>query len=162
MKKLICAVLMFSILFASFPCISSAMTEDEYKQQIRASFADTTDDQLKFLFEAVQYELMCRGFKFDFDENHVGSVQKEETEQKEVTVPAGEYTVGEDIPSGTYTVTATGLITVLIVKDSDGSTDAMHSLQSGSSIGKLVLKDGQTVEITGTEVIFKPYSGIGF
>lgn len=163
MKKLLCVVLMFSILFASFPCSSSAMTEDEYKQQIRAMFADASDDDLKALFEAVQYELMCRGFNFSFDESlNEASVQKEMTEQKEVTVPAGKYTIGSDVPAGTYTLNTTGYISMVTIWNASGGLVTMHTLSEQAPVGKIELKDGQVIEINGSAVVFKTYSGLGF
>lgn len=163
MKKLLCAALVITILFASFPGSSSALTEDEYKQQIRAMFADASDDDLKSLFEAVQYELMCRGYKFSFDEqSNEASVQKEETELKEVTVPAGKYTIGSDIPAGTYTLNTADYLSIVSIWDASGGLVTMHTLSAQASVGKIELKNGQSIEINGSAVVFKPYAGLGF
>lgn len=165
MKKLFCSVLVLLVFLSSVPCVSSAMTEDEYKQQIRAMFADATDEDLKSLFEAVQYELMCRGYKFDFDESHqAASAEKEATEQKEVTVPAGSYTIGSDIPAGTYTIVAapSAVMSMITVYGPSGGMDTVQTVSGDTHIGKIELKDGQRIEIVGSSVIFKPYAGLGF
>lgn len=164
MKKLLCVLFVLLVLFMSIPCVASALTEEEYKQQIRAMFADAPDEDLKSLFEAVQYELMCRGYKFNFDETHqAASPQKEASNQKEVKVPAGKYTVGDDIPAGTYTITYDGKILASVtVKSSAEKYLFSETLSTGQKIGKLELSDGQIVEVGYDPVIFMPYQGLGF
>ena len=79
------------------------------------------------------------------------------SEIKEVKVPAGEYTVGEDIPAGNYTVYADSAACMLTVNE----YEALHYLGEGNHIGKLVLKDGDVVNIVGS-CIFTVYQGLGF
>lgn len=81
-------------------------------------------------------------------------------EFKEVTVPAGSYTVGEDIPSGVYSLE--------LGKGSFGSMllvngfEKSHSVTAESPVGKIEFKDGDTVEISIGAIVFKPYVGLGF
>lgn len=79
------------------------------------------------------------------------------SEIKEVNVPAGEYTVGEDIPAGSYTVYADSAACMLTVNE----YEALHYLGQSEHIGKLVLKDGDTVNLVGS-CIFTIYQGLGF
>lgn len=79
------------------------------------------------------------------------------SEIKEVKVPAGEYTVGEDIPVGSYTVYADSAACMLTVNE----YEVLHYLGQSEHIGKLVLKDGDTVNLVGS-CIFTIYQGLGF
>ena len=84
---------------------------------------------------------------------------------KEVKVPAGTYSVGDQIPAGEYTV-STGASMALVTVYGKGGKEAfdmagMYTLTGSENIGRLVLIDGQTVEITGG-VVFAPYAGLGF
>lgn len=163
MKKQLLFVLTLLILVSSLPCVASAMTQEEYEQKIHEIYANVSDDELKFLFEAIQFELAYRGYKFDFDETHqAATAQKQEASQKEVTVPPGSYTIGSDIPAGIYTIVPTGIISMLTVKDASGGLVTMHSLSGDTQVGKLELKAGQMIDIVGESVIFKPYAGLGF
>jgi len=163
-KIRVCVLFVLSavLLFAVIP--TCAALTDEENEALRQAFAEYSDDELKFLFESVQYELMLRGYKFDFDESHEASAQVVGSNalQKDVTVPPGEYTIGKDIPAGTYTVAGSGIIALLFVSNPDGSRAASHAISGTDEIGKLVLTDGQSIEITGTAVVFKPYNGLGF
>lgn len=159
MKKHLCAVFLLLVFLVSVPCISSAMTEEEGYQYIHDMFASYTDEALKTLLIAVDLELKSRGYSIDLDE--ISPFASEST-QKEVTVPPGTYAVGSDIPAGSYTVVGTGIVTILTVKNSSGVYGAMHSVSSSSQIGKLVIEDGQTIDIVGESLIFKPYQGLGF
>lgn len=83
-----------------------------------------------------------------------------------VEVPAGTYVVGEDIPSGSYKVECTGgaySMAMLTVNEKNGGLGTMHTLSplTGSAvIGKLVLTEGQTIEITGGSLSFTTYTGL--
>lgn len=87
-------------------------------------------------------------------------------EWKEVTVPVGKYIVGTDIPAGDYTVTYNDSFQAAIcIFSGDGkllSYDSLGELWRSSKIGKLTLLDGQTLGIEYGEVIFTPYTGLGF
>lgn len=160
-KKLLCMLCV--CLFLSLPCLASAMTQEEYEQQVHDLFAGTSDADLQNLFQAVQFELVSRGYKFDFDESHqAASVAKEEPEQKEMTVPPGTYDIGIDIPEGAYTLTTTAVAISLTVTDIWDNYVTGHFLTPSNSVGKLKLEDGQSIEIVGGSVIFKPYAGLGF
>lgn len=83
---------------------------------------------------------------------------------KNVPVPVGKYTVGEDIPAGTYTVTYEGAIISLVTVYS-GKNDSYgtgYNLSANDSIGKLELSDGQIVEVLYGSVYFSQYSGLDF
>ena len=89
------------------------------------------------------------------------------SEWKEIRVPVGTYEVGVDIPAGAYTVTIKQGSTNLFVKDAvTGYT--IHNLALYTSfadrniIKKLVLEEGNIVEITFAAVYFSPYTGLGF
>lgn len=83
---------------------------------------------------------------------------------KNVLVPVGRYTVGEDIPAGTYTVTYEGAIISLVTVYS-GKNDTYgtgYNLSANGSIGKLELSDGQIIEVLYGSVYFSQYSGLDF
>ncbi len=89
-------------------------------------------------------------------------------EWKEVTVPQGFWTVGVDIPAGTYTITrANKSLNVFLWKKSTGDYSAGGLIMSAvlndsnPTIGKVALKNGNILETTGP-VIVTPYKGLGF
>lgn len=152
MKRSFCLLLALLILLMSVPCVSMAMTEEEGYQYIHDMFANSTDEELKNLLAALQYELAYR-------EN-----QSAVPSQKEVTVPAGSYTIGSDIPAGTYTIAAapSAIVSMITVYSSSGGLDTVHTVTGDAHVGKIEFKDGQRIEIVGSSVIFKPYAGLGF
>ena len=82
-----------------------------------------------------------------------------------VTVNPGTYTIGEDIPAGSYKVDVVNpnVSGYLMITDASGEYVASHFLGEmlgTNTIGKLVLEDGQTVEISGTNVLFYSYAGM--
>lgn len=101
-------------------------------------------DDLVALRAAINSELLARGF------------------EKEVTVPAGTYTIGEDIPAGSYTISNASRSAVVTVRDANGRIADSNSVRDGEIIGKITLTNGQTIEIYGGNVIFAPYRGLGF
>lgn len=78
-------------------------------------------------------------------------------EFKEVKVPAGEYRIGTDIPAGEYTLTTDEIIALITVNEYEN----MSTIGQGDRVGRIVLKDGDIVSITGS-MIFAPYTGLGF
>lgn len=79
------------------------------------------------------------------------------------SVPAGEYTVGEDIPAGTYTITTKAFMVVLNVYKNSTKwpyADPQFMLDSNNPVGKLKLNDGQVIEIVGGSLKFETYQGI--
>lgn len=80
-------------------------------------------------------------------------------------VPIGRYTIGEDIPSGTYTLRYKGGVSAsVVVYSREGKTLKFHMLSSGSgnTVGKMELLEGQSIEIGGGGLEFSPYRGLSF
>lgn len=85
-------------------------------------------------------------------------------EYKEVSVPQGTYTVGTDIPAGTYSLSSE-LSMMQITTDDSGSIESMvavYSITSDSPVAKAELGDGYIVTISGKNVTFTTYTGLGF
>lgn len=92
-------------------------------------------------------------------------------EVKSFSIPQGTYIAGDDFPAGVYRVTLDGNpmvpIAALVVKDPN-STNTVGDLYSISpsvgtaEIGKLVLKEGMSIEVSGPNLLFTVYTGIGF
>ena len=101
-------------------------------------------DELAALNKAVVMELMSRE---DF---------------KEVPVPPGEYTIGEDIPEGTYSVKVANDDYAMIEIYKNGTLNDAYTVLAGTPVGKIVLVKGQTISISFFSVIFMPYAGLGF
>ena len=79
-------------------------------------------------------------------------------EWKEVEVPTGTWTVGTDIPAGTYSIRgldAKRYGTVYIYPKNEEHFDNFYSIGDGNVIGKVVLQEGDRVQNTGA-VIFAP------
>lgn len=83
-----------------------------------------------------------------------------------VKVPAGNYTVGVDIPSGTYRIEYHGTIDTDFVSflASNESTcfgfTSILGFTGASEIGKIELTDDTAVQISGGDVYFFYYTGI--
>ena len=82
------------------------------------------------------------------------------------TVPVGEYTVGVDLPAGSYSVRcASGVSVVTVSCDNDRGLnfliEILHS-DSNEYIGKLNLESGFTVKIRNGSAYFSAPSGIIF
>ncbi|MBR4428835.1 MAG: hypothetical protein IKS78_05710 [Clostridia bacterium] len=77
-------------------------------------------------------------------------------------VPVGEYIIGEDIPSGAYTLTSSEDATIYIYKD--GSViyyDDSYSCEKPLyTIGKVSLRDGMKIKVRYCEMTFSPYRGL--
>lgn len=90
-------------------------------------------------------------------------------EWKEVTVPQGFWTVGVDIPAGTYTITKVNMLASIrvwgkAVQDyrSDGGMILNTLLEDDNpAVGKIALKNGNILELSDP-VIITPYKGLGF
>lgn len=111
-----------------------------------ASYAlsDMSIDELVTLRSEINAELMERGY------------------EKEVTIPAGTYIIGEDIPAGAYTIRHVSRSAMVTVYDENGRISEYHSVREGEIIGKMTMLNKQTVEISSGSVIFAPYVGLGF
>ena len=102
-----------------------------------------TVDELVALRSAINAELISRGF------------------EKNVTVPAGSYTIGKDIPVGEYTIRTNSVVVVLTTQDALGNYCDVYSITPTAEIGKITLFDGYKLTISAS-VIFAPYVGLGF
>ena len=81
-----------------------------------------------------------------------------------ITVPQGEYIIGEDIPAGTYRIEITGIGGYFDLYESkDGSkiaTGLTGSTYDVTDIGKLVLEEGNVLIWRNSTFIFYPYTGV--
>lgn len=104
------------------------------------------------------------GMSFDELVSLNGKLLKEivsRPEFKEVTVPTGSYKVREDIPAGTYSLgLANGTFGSMI--QVNGFQDTYSVTSTDQTVGKMILKDGDSVDISIGSVVFKPYVGLGF
>ena len=77
---------------------------------------------------------------------------------KEATIPVGQYVVGQHIPAGDYFIAAGGSFgTWVEVNDEPGGYGdhyQLHALQAGESVGRLVLIDGDTLDVKFGEAKF--------
>ena len=85
------------------------------------------------------------------------------TRGKEATIPVGKYIVGQHIPAGDYFIAA-GVSSGTWVEVNDepggyGDHYQLHVLQSGESVGLLVLRDGDTLDVRLGEAKFIALSG---
>lgn len=103
----------------------------------------TTDD-LVALRDAINAELAKRNFA-----------------EKEVTVPAGTYIIGEDIPAGNYTFYCADDLVQVEITGSKG-VYVGHVLMKDEVVGKQPLEAGWTIKISYGSLIFTPYAGLGF
>lgn len=78
-------------------------------------------------------------------------------EWKVVKVPRGTWKIGEDIPEGTYSISAPAYSSVEIF-DGNGKTVVEHFIFSDSPVGKVTLKNGWTMEVRGQISIAPPIS----
>ena len=98
----------------------------------------STDELIKLRASIVD-ELMARG------------------EMKSANVPAGEYTVGEDIPAGSYSITTDQILVTVIINEYEG----MYVVSPDSPVGKIILKDGDKFQISGN-IVLEKYAGLSF
>ena len=83
-------------------------------------------------------------------------------EWKEVTVPPGIYVIGEDIPVGSYSLECVDHNSIIETnKIGSARSDFYNVLGNGETVGKVELKEGYTIRISGT-VIFRPPVLLGF
>jgi hypothetical protein len=95
---------------------------------------------------------------------------------KNIEMPAGTYTAGVDFPSGTYSVKTKGFfVQFLLYQDAndmqiilDQTDDFLksfsrmkqHILDDENGIGKIVIEDGNILNIIGGTIHLSPYSGL--
>ena len=83
-------------------------------------------------------------------------------EWKEVTVPSGSWTVGKDIPAGSYSVNP-GKEGGYIRVSRNGRKIISQGIRTASdAYGKLELLEGDIVEIERGSLIFSRAIGLGF
>ena len=82
-------------------------------------------------------------------------------EWKQVTVPTGSWTVGEDIPAGYYSVTATDTPVIISAAAPGERNDFYIGLGEGETAGKIQLVEGHVFR-TLAPVIFAPPVSLGF
>lgn len=87
---------------------------------------------------------------------------KRRIDDNTVRVPMGTYTVGIDIPAGSYTLTGGSDVAMITLYSPNGDIITFHSLYFQDKIGRIDLESGQKVEIQFGGIIFMTYRGIGF
>ena len=104
-----------------------------------------TDDELLKLHDDLIAELFAR--------------------EKSASVSIGEYVIGEHLPAGEYKISISAskglaMATVSTYKGTDALPDQMFMLFGESNeIGRIVLKDGMRLEISGGGVTITPLLG---
>lgn len=88
-------------------------------------------------------------------------------EWKKTTVPVGVWTVGVDIPAGSYSISALdGESSHIGIKTGTGILDSTIILQTinseSSAIGKVDLQAGYVVTVEWNALVFSPALAIGF
>lgn len=141
--RLLSVVLAFSLFFSG-----AALAEADLFTTLKSTFEQVSTDDLLIFKSMIEVELATR-----------------EDKGMEVTVPAGIYYVGIDIPAGVYTIIDTSnsyLGARFCVYDAYGYININEHLSQGSQIGKVVLNSGEKVKIENAPVIFTKYKGLGF
>lgn len=134
------AMVFFFVVFLSLVVLSATSAE------VQIDLKSFSVEELVILRDSINQELLNRDF-----------------EEKEVTVPPGQYTIGEDIPEGTYTISKTGTMPAMIVTyTSNGELSLSYNVSSSSPVGKIKLEQNQTIEISFDSVVFSPYKVLGF
>lgn len=85
-------------------------------------------------------------------------------EYKQVTVPQGKYTVGVDIPAGTYSLSGDAAMVEIFLDSSESSkmSAGLYGVTEDRPVAKLVLEDGWIVSVSIGNVVFTTYTGLGF
>ena len=91
---------------------------------------------------------------------YVGQEIMKRPEWKEVTIPAGDWIVGVDIPEGKYSIRPVTHGYIKIV-DNKGSLFFNEAMDENETVGKLDLKTAYTVSLR-SEFIFSPAIGLDF
>ena len=82
-------------------------------------------------------------------------------EWKEVNVPAGVWIGGQDIPVGSYSITATTDSTLLWIENEKGHDVIYEYYGKGETVGKITIEDGYTIHLKKA-MIFAPVASLGF
>lgn len=83
-------------------------------------------------------------------------------DEKSVRVPMGSYTVGIDIPAGTYMLIGGSDISMITVYSENGELLTIHSMYLDDNVGRIDFLKGQRIEINGGAIVFSAYRGLGF
>lgn len=83
-------------------------------------------------------------------------------EQKTVTVPVGDYIVGEDIPAGSYTLTGNKYSVIRIYDDESKEyySDSYEIQKPHYCIGKVTLINGMKVQVVYASMDFTTFIGL--
>lgn len=95
---------------------------------------------------------------------------------KNIEVPAGTYVAGIDFPSGTYSVQTKGIFVQFVAYQNKSDMKAMleqtddfimafsrskqHIIDEENGIGKIVIDDGNVINIIGGTIFLTPYAGL--
>lgn len=111
------------------------------------SLSEMTDEELLSMYQQIQSILLSRSDEYS------------------LTLNAGRYIVGEDIPSGTYRLEckspyAAANVDVYATSESKYSSDSfiMAELYNSSVVGKLDLNDGNILKISGSTIDLTCYN----
>ena len=111
------------------------------------SLSEMTDEELLSMYQQIQSILLSRSDEYS------------------LTLNAGRYIVGEDIPSGTYRLEckspyAAANVDVYATSESKYSSDSfiMAELYNSSVVGKLDLNDGNILKISGSTIDLTYYN----
>lgn len=107
---------------------------------------DKSDDELWEIYLSIEAILLARN------------------DMNDIHLHAGNYTVGDDFPSGVYRLECSGAYSSSVVKVFENKESSfpsenyiMAEMYNSSIIGKIELVDGNYVTITGSEVIVSAY-----
>jgi hypothetical protein len=139
MKRLISII---CILFLTFSSVSAEISEGDLNQ-LKQAFDQASYDELMVLYNFLTSYIMSR------------------SEWKEVEVPAGTWIVGEDIPSGTYSVSALDYPVMFKFYEAGSEYYDYYMIRHEDCIGKITLTDGMKIE-TNYRCVFAPPKGLGF
>ena len=84
------------------------------------------------------------------------------SEDKTVRVPVGEYIVGEDIPAGAYALSSDKQADIYLYSSAgnDSYISSFSCEEPFFAIGKLMLKEGMKIRISSAAVAFSAYTGL--
>ena len=78
-----------------------------------------------------------------------------------ITVPPGDYIIGDDIPSGSYKIVITGGMGFFVVYTEKGGRTKISGVTGEAynviDIGKLTLEDGNVLHLVNSTFVFYPY-----
>jgi hypothetical protein len=74
-----------------------------------------------------------------------------------VSLSVGEYDVGTHIPAGEYKVTPIKSANIFVYRNGDLKTNEYLDIGEMDEIGRLVLQDGDRIEISGGKLQFTPF-----